>query len=419
MKSKKIFNIMVIALLILVCMMSTMNYKVYGRDNYAYAASSYTTDKEYADQTVNGARYYMQKVGYRTGQHIDPSKQTLWENLYADVQIFLSHGDWDRITFKNTGILAGASQNWVGLDHIGTNDVHWDADTILVTYMSCNGSKDNNRNGLAGQTSQRGADCVVAFREEIHSLSAMLWCDAFMSSLARGNGVYDAMVEANSVTYPSSSVKSGSLWHHGNNNIKIGSYNSYSVSSQENNMIMPNNILKSRQTIIHNDIKEISEAIKSYDESFDENNFVITKTSGLNVIDVTNGTVDDSEEFIDYQLKIGDFVTNAGYSVKINNGIVTAIYDNTEALKKNKIDIKNDSNSFTANIQSEKINLFKSKAIQEAKIDSNLSEITEQEHQFYYDVNTGKKYVIISTRVETQEADGGKSVGIEDELYEI
>lgn len=418
-KSKKYIQIMIVILLILVW--STIfffNYKIYARDNYAYAASSYTTTKEIADQTVNGARYYMGKVGYRTGQHIDPSKQTLWENLYADVQIFLSHGDWDRITFKNTGILAGASQNWVGLDHIGTNDVHWDTDTILVTYMSCNGSKDNNPNGLAGKTANRGADIVVGFRQEINAYSAMLWCDAFMSALARGKGVQDAIDEANSPTYPVNNIKSATIWHHGNGNIKIGKYLN-SVKNQNDESIKSRNILQSRRAIISNNIEEISNAIKNYDQTFDEDNFVITKTGGLNIIDVANNIVKDDEEIIDYQLKIGDYITNAGYSIKINNGIVTAIYDNTQILKSSGIDINTETNYFKTNLSSEQINLFKLNSLQKVKNNGNKSKVTEQEHKFYYDVNTGKKYVIVSTRIETQQPDGGKSIGIDEELYEI
>lgn len=168
MKLRKIVYVLIIMLLMLSILIASLNYKIYARDNYAYSASSYTTKQNIANQTISDTRYFMGKAGYRTGGNIDPSKQTLWENLYADVQIFLSHGDWDRITFADTGILAGASQNWIGIDHIGTDDVHWDADTILVLYTSCYGSKDNNVNGLAEKTAYRGADIVIGFRDKIH-----------------------------------------------------------------------------------------------------------------------------------------------------------------------------------------------------------------------------------------------------------
>lgn len=422
MKLKKIAKILMIILLVIIwSIMPFMSNKVYARDNYAYSASSYTTKQYIANQTISDTRYYMGKAGYNTGGDIDPSRQRLWENLYADVQIFLSHGDWDRITFANTGILAGASQNWVGKDHIGTDDVHWDADTILVVYSSCYSSKDNNLNGLSGKTALKGADIVIGFRDEIPDLSALLWNETFMSELANGKGTREAMDKANSLTYPDNGIKCGTIWFYGESNIKIGKYRNNTNTLTNEYIVDTNNILnlnKSKKTIT-NKIEDISTYIKNYDTTFDENDYIITRTNGTNEVNLETGEVKVNEEIIDYQLKIGDYITNAGYCVKVKDGVVTAIYDNTLPIKKTNIDIKKDKEEFEVNLSKENINLFKTESIRRAKINNNEAIITGQDYKFYYDVNTNKKYIIVSTDVQTQEPDGGKTFGIEEQLYEI
>lgn len=159
--------------------------KVEARDNYAYIAVSDDIGSTYAEQDKNTTSSLYSLLKYNVGTNVDPSKTVLWENLYADVQFFSTHGDWDRIIFHNTGIKVGSGGQWYGIDHIGTDEVHWDADTILVTYSACK-TAQNLDSGLSYKTAERGADVVVGFRNEIYSADAVLWNKYYNTALATG-----------------------------------------------------------------------------------------------------------------------------------------------------------------------------------------------------------------------------------------
>lgn len=179
--SKKLILILIVALLINVLCITNVN----ARDNYAYVAVTDDIGSTYSENDRKTAARYYRSLRYNVGTSTDPTKTELWENLYADVQFFSTHGDWDRIMFKDTGILAGEGKMWCGLDHIGTDEVHWDADTILVTYSACK-TAQNLDSGLAYKTAERGAELVLGFRNEIYALDATLWNEYYNASLASG-----------------------------------------------------------------------------------------------------------------------------------------------------------------------------------------------------------------------------------------
>ena len=434
MKSKLIIKLFTLILVIILILNIICITNVKARDNYAYAACNSDLGT-YAQQAINNANSMYLMLKYNAYSKKDPNKSELWKNLYADVQYFFVHGDWDRIIFPETGILAGSGGMWFGLDHIGTDDVNWDTDTILVTYVGCNTSRDDNYSGISGKTCERGANLVLGFRNKITNIDAMEWSRYYNAALATGYGVYDAAVYANSQSYlydddEERCVKNNTLWNHGEANIKIGKYSTNSTTSLLGESIYENNILDENRNILENskqvikikNIEEITDILKKYDQSFNEENYTISENEGFNTINITNGYVEE-HKIINFQLKIGDFYTNAGYVATINNGVIEAIYDNTKILK-NKETKLSESDFSVSNITKNKIDNYKQIARYETiqklrRINSLNYNITELTQRFYYNVETGKKYIVISTEVETQEYNNGKSKGIECSLFEI
>lgn len=214
MKSKKFFQTkftsIVLLVLLLIC---SLTGTALARDNFAFSVAT-QYDGLNTIQDMNNAANAYAAAGYHSYGVTDPTPQALWENLYADVQFFSSHGNVNHVQFSETGIVVGNSGNYVvdGVTKyfIGTNAVHWDADTILVTYSSCNSAGANNNNdtnSITCKTAERGATVTVGFREKINAGSSENWNARYNQKLSEGYGVNDSVNYANSFTYLFPSVK--------------------------------------------------------------------------------------------------------------------------------------------------------------------------------------------------------------------
>lgn len=126
------------------------------------------------------------------------------------------------------------------------------------------------------------------------------------------------------------------------------------------------------------------------------------------------------QQIIDIHLRLGEFYTNAGYVVTINDGIIEAIYDNTLLLKNRKISDKdfivNTSVKSKSDIYKE---MAKTEAVKKSETKGALEyNIIEQRQNYYYDVVTGKKYSRVRTIIET-ECENGKNRDYITTLFEI
>lgn len=247
-------------------------------------------------------------------------------------------------------------------------------------------------------------------------------------------GVYDAATYANEQSYPHDydeerSVKNNVVFSHGNSNMKIGKYYNTNIVSEEQTLLTNKSVnFKHNVNILNGNSKyvkfekvdDIINLIKEYDLNFNEKDYNISQTPGITTVNINNNSVEGNQQIISFQLKIGDFNTNAGYVAIINNGIIEEIYDNTTSLKDSKL-LNN--NFMIDNTIKSKIGIYKKTSEYEAMNKTRNSgiknKVTEQNVSFYYDVETNKKYVMIDTRVESQQYDNGKAVGIESNLYEI
>lgn len=368
----------------------------------------------------------------------------MWENLYATVQYFGGHGSVNLILVGGTtGISNGGDRTsnvtadngkttFENVQFIGTDSVHWDADTDLVSYVACNTAGTNNTvasDSLARSTCARGATVVLGYTTEIHRVSVPNWSNRYNEKLGQGYGVEDALKYANSFNYMYNDVKNAMLWHHGDANIKIGKYSSSSKNNsvaQENNTFNTDNSINDRLVYSSNTMEEakvssvsgIESKLSEIYENFDSNNYIIEKNTSYSY-DINTNLPTEENVYYDYKLKIGDYITNAGYTVRLKNGTIAEIYDNNIDLKKQE-ELLEKSNTFNASISKEKLLTYKSDLNKRiaTKYDNKI-EIVENESMLYYDIENDKKYVVMTCESEI-EVDGVKEGKSKNSiLYEI
>ncbi len=427
MKMKFGIRLLIVLLVAILIMNITFSTNVRARDNYAYiVASSYYFDSA-ADYVRSKLPFWYGRLKYNVGTDSDPTPTEFWESLYADVQYLYGHGDWDRFWTKNVGLIVGDGRKYDGRHHFGTNDVHWDTDTILVVYAACK-TAENLEDGLAVETCRSGADNVIGWRNPIWSDHAAYWGEYFAASVATGLGVYDAAANANSKSYPGDdendghSIKNNVVVNRGDANMKLGCFRTNAKQTETNIIEDGRNILKNtKQSIEFKSIDELLDIIKAYDSTFNKENYTITQSDGLQTINIVTGE-ETKQLVIDLNLKLDDFYTNAGYVITISNGKVEAIYDNTLPLKNRKVGLSNSNFKVDSVIKNNgDIYLEKAKAevIEKTINDGILNyNIIEQKKTYYYDVETDKKYVRVRTIIEN-EHENGNSRDYITSLYEI
>lgn len=403
-KSKIQISIIILTILLLLCSFSST---VFGRDNYAIGIATIEDNGQFlldTRESVSEAITAYQKAGYRVYGVGNPGKQHLREQLYADVQFFNCHGNQECVVTAISGIVVGSDRMYGNKDCIGTNSVHWDADTILVIYAACQGAGNdgiNNPNSVARKTAERGADVVMAWRSSVETTSLRAWTRNYNNALANGYTVIKAMDYANSFSYSDSRVPQNStIIHHGDTSIKIGKYRSANSDEirPEDNLLLKS---KSRSSvkIDEGNLENIYSIIKDTYPEFDEKNYVITKGNAQS-INQNNGEIEETE-YINFKFKVGEFETTSGFTIKARNNIVEAIYDNTVDFNK-EMNILNQENSLrTRSTNENDIELLKNEAINELlEKYNNCVEVNPEDvtYKYLYDIDTDKKYVEFTIR---------------------
>ena len=401
---KKSIVFFIISVLVTVILLFELAGVVLARDNYAIGIATIEDNGEFlwdSRASISEIITAYNRAGYRVYGVGNPGKQHLWEQLYADVQCFLCHGNQDCVVTAISGIVAGSDRMYGNKDCIGTDSVHWDADTILVIYGSCQGAGDNgviNKNSVGYKTAVRGAQVVMAWRSSVNIPNLEKWTKYYNNRLADGYSVIQAMDYANSFSYTDSRVPQNStIIHHGDTGIKIGKYRNIT----ENQIRPEDNLLlkaKTRTVISSNDVNAIYNVIKETYPDFDENNYIITRGNSQS-INVTNEQVSETE-YINLMLKVGEFETESGFTVRAEDGIVEAIYDNTIDFKKEAMLTKQKA-PMMANCTETELQELKDEAIQKilSAYNNNVSINTDDvTYKYFYDIETEKKYVEFSIK---------------------
>lgn len=403
MYKRGIINLIVILLLVGTILFCTTGM-VFARDNYAIGIGMKGEGLDTRDSVREAISAYS-RAGYRVYGVSNPGKQHLWEQLYADVQFFDCHGNQECVVTLISGIVAGKDRMYGDKDCIGTDSVHWDADTILVIYSSCQGAGNNgqnNPNSVARKTAQRGAEVVIAWRSSIEAGSSREWTRRYNDALADGYTVIKAMDYANSFSYRDDRVPQNStIIHHGNTDMKIGKYrkanNLEEIRPEDNLLLKSSKNARKNVALNTNNLENVYSIIKETYPEFNEDNYIISKGNAQSINENT-GEIEETE-YINLKLKVGDFETLSGFTIKAKNNVVEAIYDNTiDFNKENNILLQKSAITVRDNLNIEEL---KNQAIDKvAKAYNNKVTIDKDgiTYKYVYDVETGKKYIEFTIR---------------------
>lgn len=229
--------------------------------------------------------------------------------------------------------------------------------------------------------------------------------------LASGYGVNEAMVYANSLAnvYNNTSIQSAVEVYNTEWNLKIGKYATLSASeiyqeSIQNDII--SNSLERRNILnkinntyldginLKND-NEILDLLVQYNNKLSNFEYEITRQNSQ-CISVKSDKIKNTD-YINVNYKIGDFITNAGYVIQIDDGNLVAIYENNiEKL----LDI-DDTTATIQDIDSSNYDIVINKNIEkilnsQSYNNETIKIETEKPYYYYYDVEKNKKYIVIN-----------------------
>lgn len=397
--NKKIIRIMSVITLLLL-MFTT---QIFARDNTALSVGSIYDSNIDTKQMVANASQYYSTAGYKSYYGYDLDKNTLYSYLYADVQFFAGHGSSNHIEFSTTGIVTGNDLVYEGKQYIGTNTVHWDADTILVTYLGCNTAQDSDWSTIAGETCNRGANTVVGFNKKININSANSWADRYNEKLKDGYTVYDAARYANSFIYLYPNIKQLTIF--GDTNLTIGGTNTTSNLQNNRDYNDKNATIYNIDNKIEKNNISLDDALVIIKEKSGDNdlvNYEIVRNDGITKIKKNQAYPDEQEEYVDVILKLGEFYTDVGYTIYLKNNIVQKIYDNHAITDKEVNIILSNDNIKNTNVSGAIEKLLKAKAIKETKLKYNDSKLeidySETNTKLYYDLKENKKYMVVEVK---------------------
>lgn len=347
----------------------------------ASAIGTYINNDSKLDNLDSRAVVQEVKDGYKQAKYndnlqiyIDPLEGQLRNSLYSKIQFFALHGNFNNLHNKNSGIWTGdesiVSPYGVKLMSFKEAKAIWDLNTRFITFFSCLSAGDGNVNkdSIAYRTvAETRVKAAVGFLGNISTAVDQQWTERYMNKLTNGYGIYDAVKEANNHIYIQDGITNNCIiYTTGNENMKLfESSNASSLSTKEENVIKVNRKLNSKEDFL-NELNKI-------DENFDIDNYEIRERNGCVLKNVDTGE-ETIIKYIDYQLKIGDFYTNAGYTFEIENDLVSNIYNNNiEKTKKIALQCNNyeeiDEVIYLDNVKNKKM--------------------------YYYDIENEKKYLIL------------------------
>lgn len=347
------------------------------------------------ENSMQKAKNTYDSKGYDTSILINPSPLTVLSNsISSKVQLYCCHGNTGLLEFPNGGICLGptfTSSN--GKEFYSIDNVDFSG-AKLITLAACRtaGAESSSSSSIASQLVTKGAQMTIGWYGEVNPFSLPDWLDNFHKELDNG---YDPLVAVNKAN--------GEYYFNGNVRNTLFSYRSISTLSEGNTI----EISEAQKNILKSDIKEklseeqIELKIKENNLSFDTNSYEKTYSEGVYTFNAETNEMKHINSYLDYTLKIGDYLTNSGYTVVINNdGTVEQIIDNTikSANQLNKMSISEKN----YRVEEKDAMYYISQAKQNI---TNQSDIINEEIKFYYDLETNKKTAVVTLKVADEVTD--------------
>lgn len=403
----------------------------YARVRYATGvgttAFQFTSDDHVITTTdiVDDAVSYFEDAGYTEAYPLkDPSYTLFASNMIgAEVIQLFSHGGYSSMPFKSyVGITTGAtrtlgSYQYIGLDYL--KDA-WKDNLLLIAYMGCQTALPKDAENLEDQykdtityqsVAYANAETAIGFEEKVSCADVKKWSELFNEYLASGHGVEESALYANNNIsgYNNANIKKWLLVYNTNPNQKIGRYHSTAELSsiQESytrRVYQSNNLLNNEVKLAFNNDKEIIDKLRKLDSSIEFNNYVVTR-SKAHIINASGEKESREIEFVDVNLKIGDFYTDAGYTLEIENNNIKGIYDRNIDIEKQK-ELLNNEENFQAELYVDKVNEIQKENEKISTYNLNKVDAKENDARYYYDIKNNKKYYQVEVENETLDIDG-------------
>lgn len=263
----------------------------------------------------------------------------------------------------------------------------------LITLASCHSGgadKESVKDCIAFDIASRGAQMVVGWYDDFGYISGPDWLNYYHEYISEGYTIEEAINYASNHIYFQGNVK--------NTNLCYSSITSLSTNEVVSNsktvltkMTESNNILSSENQNIYNR-SDANMLIQSYDTDFNEDDYIEDVSDGAYLTNVNTGEITKGYSYIDYKLKMGDFITNSGYTVIVDsNNAIIAINDNTIEKSNLLINYALEDSSFWINEETK--NFYLNKALEEFE---NSELIDDATINFFYDVNSNTKYAYIT-----------------------
>lgn len=339
---------------------------------------------------VRKACDYWALCGYKSYYTCEPTYSYVSNANYLNSSIvyFSAHGNQDAIFLLNNIAVSDGYGGWGQIVNINNYTL---SNTKLVVYDACSTASNSDGTGinLCSTTLNRGADAVLGWTDTIGVDDAFKWQKRFQNHLALGYTI-------------NASIKQADRYNDYNNNVNIKSHRLYgngAVPIKRSRSIINGTDVRPRSLEFKNielfynniDFKALENEIKKCNATFsiDDYNITITSTSSTN-----------KNFVIDLQMIFNGAITNSGYTIIVENNVVTDIVDNTiTILKKGK--------SITQPIVTDSI---VKKAYKEAENEvykrKDGSTIKSQEGKLFFDCNKGKFFYNVYTVYNYMNTDG-------------
>ena len=340
------------------------------------------------DRAMQNAKNTYDSMGYTTNMLKNPGALTILSNaLSSQVQLYCCHGNTEYLEFPNGGLHLGGYKEDGGKKFYDVESIDW-SDKKLVTLSACNtaGNGSSSSSSIAAKIVSFGAQMSIGWYTEVNPFSMPDWLDHFHAEMDNGYDPLGAVNRANN-----------EYWYF-NNNVKntLFSYRSISTLSNENlsKIILSDNNILNKVELKKLTETQIEDKIKESNPNFSVDNYEKKYSDGLYTLNVTTNDLRHVCSYIDYTLKIGDYLANSGYTVVLdNNGFVQQIIDHTKNLSNNHL-LSNNNDTY---IVSENDRAY---YLNEAKKNITISStIIDEDVEFYYDLNTNNKFATVTLKV--------------------
>ena len=332
------------------------------------------------------------QCGYISSYSINPSINSLnYNNLNSKVVYFSTHGSQHGLTLLNnisfTDGLIAANANTIEVNNFSLPDAK------LYIYDACLTASNGDGSGrnLCTETIISGVDCVIGWTKNIFINDALKWQEKFQSKLISGASVIAAANYANTFAYSNNdAIKSWRIY--GNQNLII---NEHIVTISENsedadnlklvNIAYPQHSSIAIETILSSNFSSFTNDIASV-------KIVYTNSSQTNYV-------------IDYYYQMDDFSTGSGYSIVVENGVITQMRDNTIAPGNG---VRTYETASSPTVTQAVVDSAISQALSEINSINDKYVVVEHSGDKFYDIETGRYfYRVMTTYITPENTFGG------------